>query len=87
MACEFPWKRIKAEHRNRYLATMVRAYTRREAGLPLSAIAEERLSRFLESAERDGFVVHYDPDTEQGFFRVPRREGVDTGIVRDPAIP
>ncbi|GHJ56363.1 hypothetical protein Nm8I071_56700 [Nonomuraea sp. TT08I-71] len=27
--------------------------------------------------QQDGRVLHYDPETEDGWFNVPRREGVD----------
>ena len=36
--------------------------------------------------ELEDAVIHYDPDTEEGFWRVPRRGGVDSWWVRDPTI-
>jgi hypothetical protein len=34
--------------------------------------------------EEDGTVLHYDPDTEQGWFYVPKRDGIDTDLIRKP---
>jgi hypothetical protein len=35
--------------------------------------------------KEEGAVVHYDPDTEEGFFYVPRQEGDDDLIHRPPS--
>lgn len=79
-----PWYPIRAEHRNRHLARMLRAAGRRERGEQSAEVVEAQLNLFLRSAKELDFVVHYDPDTEQGWFRVPRRKGIDTGLIRDP---
>lgn len=79
-----PWHPIRPEHRDRYLIRMLRANHRREQGLSNAAVLEAMLDKFLKAAEEQDFVVHYDPDTEEGFFRMPRRIGIDTGLVRNP---
>lgn len=71
-----PW-RVRPEHQNKYLARMLRAAHRRDQGLTNAPPIERMLESFLTSAERDDFVITYDPDTEDGFFRVQRRPGVD----------
>ena len=81
-----PWHPIRTEHRDRYLIRMLRANHRREQGLRSAPVLEAMLDKFLQTAEEQDFVVTYDPDTEEGFFRVPRRVGIDEGLVRDPAI-
>lgn len=81
-----PWHPIRPEHRDRYLVRMLRAARRREAGLPVSPVIDRQLDKFLVRLTELDAVVHYDPDTEQGFFRVPRRKGVDKGLVREPGI-
>lgn len=79
-----PWHPIKPEHRDRYLARMLRANHRRSQGLTSAPVLEAMLDKFLQSADEGDWVVHYDPDTVEGFFRVPRRHGVDEGLVRNP---
>jgi len=37
----------------------------------------------LSLADRD-LVVHYDPDTQDGFHYVPRRIGIDWDVIREP---
>src|SRR5690349_15009401 len=63
-----PWHPIRPEHRDRYLIRMLRAKARRDQGLKSAAVLEAMLDKFLQSADEQGFVIHYDPDTEDGFF-------------------
>ncbi|HLN78767.1 MAG TPA: hypothetical protein VK204_17110 [Nocardioidaceae bacterium] len=79
-----PWHPILPEHRDRYLIRMLRANHRREQGLANAPVLEAMLDKFLVAAEEQDFVVTYDPDTEEGFFRVPRRVGIDEGLIRNP---
>jgi len=79
-----PWHPIKPEHRDRFLAKMLRAAARSDRGLTNAPPIEQRLRRFLRSADQEDFVIHYDPDTPDGFYRVPRRPGIDLWLVRDP---
>ncbi len=81
-----PWHPIRPAHRSRYLPRMLRAAARRARGEQNSPVIAAQLTNFLEQAEQLDFVVHYDPDTPEGFYRVPRRPGIDTGLVRDPYV-
>lgn len=79
-----PWSPIRPEHRSRYLVRMLRAATRQQRGEKNAPILQAQLDNFLKQVEEMDFVIHYDPDTEEGFFRVPRRKGIDKGLIRDP---
>ena len=78
-----PWE-VRKEHRWAWAITMLRQEARRRAGFELSPEQAEKVDGWLRGMERDGTVVHYEPDTEQGWFYVPRREGIDTDIIRVP---
>ena len=80
-----PWSPVAPEHREQYLVRMLRAAQRREEGLTNSPFWEDRLDGFLRKMEEEGWVVDYDPS--EGFKRVPRRPGVDLGLVREPDAP
>ncbi|WP_157693035.1 hypothetical protein [Pedococcus dokdonensis] len=84
-----PWSPIQAEHRDQYLVRMLRAAHRRQNLQPNAPVMEAQLDKFLEAVHRDGFVIDYRPDLdpERGFVRVPRREGIDEGLVRQPDAP
>lgn len=71
-----PW-RVSEEHQNKYLARMLRAYHRHEQGLTNAPPLARMLESFLRSAAEQDFVITYRADTEDGFFRVPRRPGID----------
>lgn len=78
-----PWA-VKQEHRWAYPVMMLRQEARRRAGHELSDDYERQLNAWLEKLKEDGAVVHYEPDTEEGFFYVARREGIDNDIIREP---
>lgn len=80
-----PWK-LRQEHTATEPARAIRWHARREAGLPLSPTEERRLDRVVDHLAEVGGVLHYDPNLPDGWVIVPRREGVDTGIVRDPKV-
>lgn len=80
-----PWK-MKAEHANLAIPRMLRLAERirtgRDEGMPAYLRAQgEGFTRNLESM---GAVIHYDPDVSPYWFRVPRREGIDNGLIREP---
>jgi DNA-binding CsgD family transcriptional regulator len=79
-----PWSPIAPEHRDQYLVRMLRAYHRREKGLKSAPVIEAQLDTFLRKVEEGDWVVDYSPT--DGFVRVPRREGVDLGLVREPGL-
>ncbi|THA32308.1 hypothetical protein E6R18_13920 [Streptomyces sp. A1277] len=78
-----PWA-VKKEHRQPYPIVMLRVEARRRAGLPLDENRTKRLASWKKMLEDNNAVVHYDPDTEEGWFYVPRDEG-DDDIIRRPA--
>lgn len=83
-----PWTPIRPEHRDKYLVRMLRALHRREMGMKSAPVIEAQLDTFLRSMEEGGWVVDYDPvkHPEEGFIRVPRREGIDEGLIREPGL-
>lgn len=78
-----PW-RVEERHRWEYPAMMLRAAGRRRAGRALGGDYDSRLDAWLRTREEDDTVVHYDPDTDEGWFYVPRRPGIDTDLIRVP---
>lgn len=77
-----PWF-VKEEHRWAYPLAMLRAEARRRAGKELTETDTSRLGNWLEMLEEENAVVHYDPDTDEGFFYIPR-EPKDDDIIRQP---
>ncbi|WP_031513728.1 hypothetical protein [Streptomyces sp. NRRL F-5123] len=71
-----PWA-VKPEHRWIYPLVMLRVEARRRAGKELTADDAGRLASWLQMLDEAEAVVHYDPDTEEGFFLVPRQPGDD----------
>lgn len=78
-----PWA-VNREHRWLYPVMMLRAAAAQREGKELPERTMERLERWLEERKAEDSVVHYDPETEEGFFYVPRRPGVDTDLIRVP---
>lgn len=77
-----PWH-VREEHKNHIEARMLRMEGRRRKGMPLSDKDLHWLNRWRELLEEEKAVVMYDPDTEEGFFWVPRTPQ-DTDILRRP---
>ncbi|MGW7434735.1 hypothetical protein [Streptomyces sp. NPDC054849] len=77
-----PWA-MKKEHRQLYPVIMLRAEARRRAGLDMDEDKTKRLESWKNMLEEENAVVHYDPDTKDGFFYVPREPG-DDDLIRRP---
>ncbi|MEU2111506.1 hypothetical protein [Streptomyces sp. NPDC019507] len=77
-----PWK-VRPEHRHAYPAIMLRTEARLRAGRDMTERDSKRLSSWKTMLADEGLVVHYDPDTEDGFFYVPREAG-DADLIREP---
>lgn len=80
-----PWA-VKTEHRWDSLLANLRVEARLRAGEKVEDLSyplRVRWEAFRRELEETNSVVHYDPDTEQGFFLVPREEG-DDDIIRRP---
>jgi hypothetical protein len=80
-----PWH-LKPEHRHRHAARMLRTQARLDAGLEVGPSLLPQITQWRTGMELEDAVIHYDPDTEEGFWRVPRRAGVDEWWVRDPTL-
>lgn len=78
-----PWA-VNEEHRWSYPVQMLRLEGRLRAGEPLNESHQQRLESWKKQLSDANAVVHYDPDTEDGFFFIPREAG-DEDIVRRPA--
>lgn len=78
-----PWE-VKREHRWRYPLAMLRYEARRRAGFDIDPEKLDQLEAWVSHLREDGVVVHYDPDTEDGFFYVAPRDGIDTDLIRVP---
>lgn len=77
-----PWE-VKEEHRWQYPVAMLRVEARLRQGFPLTENDQTRLESWKETLEEENAVVHYDPDTEDGFFYVPREDG-DDDLIHQP---
>lgn len=77
-----PWL-VKPEHRHAWPLTMLRLLARRRAGQELSIKRNHDLDVWLKGLERDNVVVHYDPDTPEGFHYVTRLKK-DDDVIRFP---
>lgn len=77
-----PWE-VREEHRHAQPLIMLRTLARDRAGYPLAKGYRERLDSFLRYLEENDAVVHYDPDTPEGFHFVVRESG-DTDVIRTP---
>ena len=79
-----PWE-VSREHRWAFPLAMLRVEARRRAGMKLRDVDLKRLTSWKESLAEQDAVVHYDPETEQGWFLVPRRTGIDNDLIRVPS--
>lgn len=82
-----PWE-IAPAHRTLWAAQMLRLHGKVLSGAPLSDWQQSRLpslERWLARHDEDGTCIHYDPETEEGFFTVPRRPGIDR-YTRNPDV-
>lgn len=82
-----PWPRIRVEHNGHYAAQMLRAGARIQAGQKVSDDLRARYESWVERLKAEDAVIHYDPDTPDGFYAVKRRKGIDKGQIRNPKVP
>lgn len=78
-----PWN-VKREHRWEYPVVMLRVEVRRREGRELRDIDAKRLESWKRQLTEGGLVVHYDPETDEGWWYVPAREGIDLDLIREP---
>ncbi|MFD6636782.1 hypothetical protein ACFWDN_13305 [Micromonospora chalcea] len=79
-----PWF-VQEQHRWLFPAQMLRAEARRREGKELKPEEERRLDNFVKRLKDEKLVVHYDGDTDEGWFYVPARPDVDIDLIRRPA--
>ena len=82
-----PWPRIKVEHNGHYVAQMLRAGARIQAGQDVMEALRARYESWSERMREEDAVIHYDPETADGFHYVKRRKGIDKGFIRNPKVP
>lgn len=70
----YPW-RVAPEHRQMLPVRAIQWFNRREAGEEIPPGAARRLDSVLEKLRAHDAVFHYDPDTLEGWWTVPRRDG------------
>lgn len=78
-----PWH-VLPEHRWAYPVAMLRVEARRRAGAAMTDDEAKRLKNWKAFLEEENAVVHYDPETEEGFHYIPRQPG-DDDIIHRPA--
>ena len=78
-----PWQ-VKEQHRWDYPIYMLRYVARLRAGKELPPKVMGRLNAWLRMIKQENVVVHYDPDTAEGWWYVQPRPGVDTDLIRVP---
>ena len=80
-----PWEIAGTKHRWAWPAQMLRIEGRRRASAPISPLERDSVDGWVRGMKRDEVVVHYDPDTEQGWFYVRPRPGIDEDLIREPS--
>lgn len=78
-----PW-RVRVAHTNHYALMMLRYYARRKHELEITTDQSERLDSWLAKLKDMNAVVAYVPDSEDGFYYVPRLPEDKRGIIRQP---
>ncbi|GAB3213584.1 hypothetical protein ACQEU5_19900 [Marinactinospora thermotolerans] len=76
-----PWH-VLPEHRWSYPVAMLRVEARRRAGAKISKDEAKRLENWKAFLEEEDAVIHYDPETKDGFHYIPRQPGDDDLIHR-----
>ncbi|MFF3249749.1 hypothetical protein ACFYWP_01795 [Actinacidiphila glaucinigra] len=77
-----PWE-VKEEHRWKYPVAMLRVEARLRDGRELTDADRARLESWKEMLAEEDAVVHYDPDTEDGFHYIKRQAG-DVDLIHRP---
>ena len=83
MEAMIPWK-LKPMHRHRHAVRMLRTQARLDAGEPVGPSLLSQMELWRAGLQVNDTVIAYDPDSEEGFTKVPRRAGVDLWWIREP---
>jgi hypothetical protein len=80
-----PW-RMHPEHINLSIPRALRLAIRIQDGetADMPAYLKHQGEGFIRTLDEMDAVVHYDPEVAPFWFRVPRRHGVDEGLIREP---
>lgn len=79
-----PWSPIRGDHTGHYALAMLRLAARREAGQKLPEYRMQKLEAWEARLQEDDAVVAYVYSSPDGFYYVPRRPDIDTGLIRIP---
>lgn len=79
-----PWSPIRDDHVGHYALSMLRLAARREAGQELPEYRLRKLQTWEAKLAEDDAVVAYVYSSPDGFYYVPRRPNIDTGLIRIP---
>lgn len=83
-----PWTISIEDERYAHPVKMLRLYAKEQEGEKLTEPQRRQLDKFKAKMDAEDLVVHYDPEHPDGPWLFPRRrEGVDTGYVRNPEVP
>ncbi|MFE0530220.1 hypothetical protein ACFW0V_21760 [Micromonospora parva] len=80
-----PWA-VRPEHRCHHVLQMLRTEARHRGGQPVAPDRLRKLRYWLDNLAAQDAVVHYEPETSQGWWLVPRRPGVDADLIREPGV-
>lgn len=78
-----PW-RMRSEHVNLSIPRSLRLAERVQRGDEMPDYLRAQGEGFIRKLEELDAVVHYDPEVAPYWFRVPRRHGIDKGLIREP---
>ena len=80
-----PWH-MRPEHANLSVPRALRLALRVQRGKSddMPPYLRQQGEGFIRKLESLDAVIHYDPECEPFWFRVPRRPGIDLGLIREP---
>jgi hypothetical protein len=81
-----PWH-MHREHVNLSIPRSLRLAMRVQAGEEdMPEYLRRQGEGFIRTLDEMDAVIHYEPEVSPYFFRVPRRHGIDLGLIREPEV-
>lgn len=80
-----PWV-IRPEHSNKIDLHLLRVHKRITEGEQVRDSDRRRYESWKAKLDAEDAVVHYEPRSAAGFWWVPRRPGIDNGLIREPDV-